>query len=428
MTSDVSKVLILTYYWPPAGGPGVQRWLKLSKYMAEMGCEVFVVTVDESKGTYPLRDESLVSDIHPSIHVVRTDTSEQFGAYKKATGNKEVPFSGFANESDKVSFIQKVARFARGNFFVPDARRGWNNHAYSAATKLIQEHDIQYVITSSPPHSTQLVGKRLKVDFGVKWVADMRDPWTDIYYYNRFYPTAYTRRREAKMEAEVFLQADAILTVSAALKSLFASKDRNIAESKIHVLPNGFDPSDFKEVLASKESHEIPVITYAGTIGKQYPVHGLVSALENTKEKLILQIIGKWDEHTRVQLSALPNNIEVRWLDYMPKAELNSYVANSEVLLLVIPDIENNEGILTGKIFDYLGTGNPILGIGPSNGDAAVILRDSRGGAMFDYYDAEGIGNFLINLNQWKSADSSLRTQYSRREQAALVIDLLNKL
>lgn len=425
MTSDVSKVLILTYYWPPAGGPGVQRWLKLSKYMAEQGCKVYVVTVDPERGTYPLRDESLAADVHPNVYVIRTNTSEQFGAYKKATGNSEVPFSGFANESEKVSFIQKLARFARGNFFVPDARRGWNKHAYQAAARLIEEHGIENVITSSPPHSTQLVGQRLKKNFGVKWIADMRDPWTDIYYYRRFYPTAFTRMREARMEAKVLIEADAILTVSNALKKLFASKDTAINESKIHVLPNGYDPTDFAEVLANKETHDVPVVTYAGTIGRQYPVDGLVTALQNLNSKLVLQIIGKWDEHTKSQLSALPSNIEVRWLDYMPKAELNSYVANSEALLLVIPDIENNEGILTGKIFDYLGTGNPILGIGPSNGDAAEILRKSQGGEMFDYKDVHGMQSYLTNISSLKPSDDGLRRQYSRKQQAFFVLGFL---
>ena len=144
------KLGIITYYWPPAGGPGVQRWLKLSKYLAREGVELYVVTVDADKATYPLRDEGLLKDVDATTQVFRTETSEKFGAYKKVTGKKSVPFSGFSGEDANVSILQKLARFVRGNFFVPDARKGWNSHAFAAASELIKTEDIRHWITTSP--------------------------------------------------------------------------------------------------------------------------------------------------------------------------------------------------------------------------------------------------------------------------------------
>ena len=169
------KLGIITYYWPPAGGPGVQRWLKLSKYLAREGVEIFVVTIDAEKATYPLRDEGLYADVDNGITIIRTGTSEKFGAYKKVTGKKKVPFSGFSGEEAQVGLVQKIARFVRGNFFVPDARKGWNKHAYRAVAKIIKEQNVQHWITTSPPHSSQLIGLRIKNNFGVNWTADFRD-------------------------------------------------------------------------------------------------------------------------------------------------------------------------------------------------------------------------------------------------------------
>ena len=235
----MKKALIITYYWPPAGGPGVQRWLKFVKYLADFDIEPIVLTVKPQKATYPLRDESLAKEISSEIQVFTTDTFEPFSAYKKATGRAEVPFSGFANETDKPGPRQKLAKFIRGNFFLPDARRGWNKFALVKAEYLIKKFSIDTVITTSPPHSTQLIGLHLKQKYGLKWLADFRDPWTDIYYYNELYPTAIAKYFDKKMEREVLVNANYISTVSDDMKRLLASKDPKIKADKIIVLQQG---------------------------------------------------------------------------------------------------------------------------------------------------------------------------------------------
>jgi len=413
----VNKLGIITYYWPPAGGPGVQRWLKLSKYLAQQGLEIHVVTVDAQKATYPLRDEGLQDDVPEGIQVHRTDTSEKFGAYKKVTGKKSVPFSGFSGEDAKVSFMQKLARFVRGNFFVPDARKGWNSHAYKAAASIIASHDVRHWITTSPPHSTQLIGLRLQKDFGIRWIADFRDPWTDIYYYRKFYPTAITRWYESRLERKVFSSCDSLISVSPSWSSLYEKKGE-LPKGSVHTLTNGFDPEDFAKIHASRPQKF--TLLYAGTLAAQYPVGELIGALNTLEFDMHIRIIGSWDAQSKATLESSLPHIDVTFEEYVPKSELNSMLMECHLMLFLLPNVESATGHVPGKLFDYLGAGNPILGLGPTQGDAARIIKDADAGQVFDYRDTEEIANFvrsMFNSGAPKTNADQVR-QYARDVQA----------
>lgn len=417
----MKKLGILTYYWPPAGGPGVQRWLKLSKYMAETGIEIHVVCPDPSVATYPLKDQSLLSDIHPNIHVHTTATNEKFGLYKKLTRKKEVPFSGFSGEDAQVSMLQKAARFFRGNFMVPDARKGWNKHAYQTAARIIKEKDVRHWITTSPPHSTQLVGLQLKANFGIHWTADFRDPWTDIYYYRKFYPTALTRAYEARLERKVFSTCDTLISVSPAWSELYRSKGAQPA-AKVHTITNGFDPKDFSGLPTARPSRL--TLTYAGTLAAQYPVAPLVSALKKLAHPVHLRIIGSWDQASAALLQTLSDPVEVSFIPYMPKKELNAELKNSHLMLFLLPNVESASGHIPGKLFDYLGSCNPIFGLGPTHGDAARIIHEAGAGQVFSYDDVDGMLEFLQEIAQNGIAPLSMEQvkPFSREVQAAQVV------
>ena len=419
------KVGILTYYWPPAGGPGVQRWLKLSKYLAREGVELFVVTVDADKATYPLRDEGLAADVHPNIHVVRTGTNEKFGAYKKVVGTKKVPFSGFSGEDSKVSFKEKLARFVRGNFLIPDARKGWNAHAYAAAKMLVEAHGVRTWITTSPPHSTQLVGLKLKRDLGVHWVADFRDPWTDIYYYHKFYPTALARWYERGLERKVFATCDHLISVSPSWSALYAEKGAQPA-SKVVTVTNGFDLEDFAGVQYNRP--EVFTLTYAGTLASQYPVQDLVEALNTVEYEMRLRVIGSWDAQSKMRLEQLGDHVEVEFVEYIPKAELNAEIMASHLMLFLLPPVESASGHIPGKLFDYLGAGNPILGLGPVRGDASAIIEKAQAGMVFSYSDHTGIADFV--RGQVVSGAPRISAEhvhaYNREEQAKSLLHILD--
>ena len=244
----MKKVLIITYYWPPSGGAGVQRWVKFAKYLPDFGIEPIILTVDPAFASYPIRDESLKDDISESLTVYHTKSKEPFGLYKKLTNKKEIPHAGFANESVP-SFMQKISRAIRGNFFIPDARKGWNAYALEKALELIKTHGIETVVTSSPPHSTQLIGLKIKQKTGIHWVADLRDPWTDIYYYKQLYYSKWAKAIDKKYELQVIHAADNIVVVSEDLKRIFTEKLTSSTKDNVKVIPNGFDEDDFNRTL-----------------------------------------------------------------------------------------------------------------------------------------------------------------------------------
>ena len=175
----MKKTLIITYYWPPGGGAGVQRWLKMARHLPDFEIEPFILTVDPGYATYPATDNTLENDIPRGLKVFKTKATDYFRILSK--DKKAISSAGFAKEG-KNSFREKVARFIRGNIFIPDPRRGWNRFAFGKAVEVIDNNGINTVITTSPPHSTQLIGLKLKKRFPeIKWIADLRDPWTDIY-------------------------------------------------------------------------------------------------------------------------------------------------------------------------------------------------------------------------------------------------------
>jgi glycosyltransferase involved in cell wall biosynthesis len=428
------KILLITYYWPPCGGPGVQRALKFARYLPDFNVIPYVVTVDEKKASYPVIDKSLSNDIPDSVKVFRTDTSEPFGMYSSVTGKKEIPHSGFANER-KPGLFQKFSRFVRGNFFIPDARKGWNKYAYAKALEIIKNEKIDVVITSSPPHSTQLVGLKLKEITGIPWIADLRDPWTDIYYYKDMMHTSMAKRKDATYEKAVIENADEVLVVSPAIKKIFEHKSTKINPAKIHVLPNGYDENDF--VGGQYAPADEFIITYAGTISANYGIRNFVRSvagiLEQKKYKMRLRFIGNTGNDIRSMMEEEGFKDNVEYISYMPHKESVGMLMKSTVLLLAIPQIENNEGILTGKLFEYLASCKPIICIGPEKGDAAKIISDCRAGKTFDYAETAAISSHLNELlARWeKSHDLNRKNddhvKYSRRTLTSELVSVISK-
>lgn len=413
----MKKVLIITYYWPPSGGAGVQRWLKFAKYLPEFGWQPVILTVDPEYASYPQRDESLVREIGPDCLVYTTKSFELYNLYKFISGKKEVPYGGFANES-KESFLQKVSKFLRGNFLLPDPRKGWNKYALKKAEELIREFNIETVVTTSPPHSTQLIGLSLKKRHNIRWIADLRDPWTDIYYYHQFKHTALARSIDRNYERQVIEQADVIVSVSEDVKRIFAEKSRMPIAAKTVVIPNGYDEEDFRLKDIPTETRKI--ITYTGTISEAYDVDKLLDALvrldEKLKVQLLIRFVGKIP--TTVEQRFRDTGLDIELAGYVDHHKSIEYLLRSDMLLLVIPKVENNKGILTGKFFEYMASQKPILAIGPVDGDLAKIILDTNCGRMFDYTDSAGMIRFIQNIfdPEITLVKPESTGRYSRRE------------
>jgi glycosyltransferase involved in cell wall biosynthesis len=419
----MKKVLIVTYYWPPSGGAGVQRWLKFAKYLPEYGWQPVILTVDPEYASYPQRDESLLSEIDPACLVYTTKSFELYNLYKFISGKKEVPYGGFANES-KEGMLQKASKFLRGNFLLPDPRKGWNKHALKKAAELIRELDIDTVVTTSPPHSTQLIGLKLKKKFNIRWIADLRDPWTDIYYYNQFKHTALARKIDRDYERKVVENADLLITVSEDVKRIFAEKSDLPISAKTVVIPNGYDEDDFRITNLPTESKKI--LTYTGTISEAYEVNGFLKALlgldEKLKSQLLIRFVGKVPPSVEEKFRA--TGLELELVGYVDHAKSIEYLLRSDLLLLIIPKVKNNRGILTGKFFEYLASGKPILAIGPTDGDLAKLIQETESGMLFDYLDSVSIQKYLkdgITGNLSRSSNGQALA-YSRKSLTGLFV------
>jgi len=420
----MQKVLIVTYYWPPGSGAGVQRWLKFSKYLPQYGWEPFILTVDPQYAAYPSIDSTLEKEIPVNVKVFRTKATDWFRIYSE--DKSKIPTAGFANNNDN-SIKGILFRFLRGNLFIPDPRKGWNRFALRKAIEIIEKEGITCIVTTSPPHSTQLIGLKLKRRYpGIRWIADLRDPWTDIYYYKKFYPAFFPRMIDSAYEKNVLSSADRIITVGKSLKELFASKIAGI-EEKIEVISNGYDEDDFKALYSSNP--KVFTISYIGTLSGVYPVTGFLKALNFLTENGIgyrLRFTGIVSPEQKEMICTAAGNSNIEFIPFSGHSIAVANMLHTSVLLLVIPDHASSGSIITGKLFEYLASGKPIICIGPVDGDAAGIIEETGHGRTFSYDDSVEIAEYLtsLSLNPVISEKAS-PAKYSRENLVKKVIALL---
>ena len=414
----MKKVLLITYYFPPSGGAGVQRWLKTINYLPKAGVETIVLTVDPAVASYPQIDDSLCNDVPSGIKIYRTHTREILSLYKKVSPQKEVPYGGFANEPNP-NIIQKISRFIRGNFFLPDPRRGWNKYALAKAKEIIETEAIETIVTTSPPHSTQLIGLELKRLYPhLKWVADLRDPWTDIYYNEDLYPTRWAKKRNLRYERSVFLGADQIITVSEECRRLFAQK-ADVAE-KIAVVPNGYDTKDFiNSTIINKKEKITPnyILSYIGVMAPQYDIEPLKKLVQGRND-ILLRFVGVVSEDIKREIQSW--GVQTEFVSYVSHGKAIEYMQASDALLLFIPNVLNNEGILTGKLFEYLAAGRKILLFGPEGGDAMHLINECEAGECYSE-------DFSLNefLNKPYKGNDNIKS-YSREALAYKIASILS--
>ncbi len=430
----MKKILYITYYWPPSGGAGVQRSLKFVKYLYEFGIQAVVLTVDPKKASYPIRDETLLKEVDPQIEVHGTDSFEPLKVFSKISGKNKMPYGGFTN-TEKESFVQRTYRFIRGNFFIPDARGGWVKHALKKAVEIIRAEKIDTIVISSPPHSSQFIGLKLKKRFpSLKWIADLRDPWTDIYYYKELRHTYPARLLDKHYEKEVLERCDVAVVVSSEIKRMFLKKSQQLDEAKIVVIPNGFDTTDFEAGVEPEKNYF--VLSYIGTIADNYEPEILFSSFREVINKnpdvdIRLRFVGSASGKVRdlTRKYELENRVEM--ISHVSHQEAIHYMQKSSMLLLLIPAVVNDKGILTGKLFEYIGSGRPVVGIGPPDGDASRIMDESKSGKMFGRNQGDLLIDYLNSaVHAWQQDDrfnykSPEQSKYSRRALAARLAEVI---
>jgi glycosyltransferase involved in cell wall biosynthesis len=428
----VKKVLIITYYWVPAGGVAVQRFLKFTKYLRQFGWEPVILTVEN--GSYPYTDESLAKQIPEGVKVYRTKTFEPFEIYNLFRGQKgkAVPLA-VVSDSNKSTF-QKISTFIRANFFLPDARKGWLPYAVKKANEIIPTEGIQAIITTGPPHSTHLIGQRLKALHNIPWVADFRDPWTEIFN-NQYLPfTDWARAKDKHLEASVLRDCDVATMIGEGMRDVFPAE----FSSKIRVVSNGYDEDDFDSTV--KVDRDKFRMRYVGNLFSNEDVPALWQAIAelrqsdpNFKRDFELEIIGRADAQVNSSIEAEGIKDCVVYGSFIPHREAIRKMQSSSLLLSVIPNLANNKLIVTGKIFEYIGTGRPVFLVAPLDSDAAHIIAGSEAGYIHDYNDGNKMKLSLMQSYQaytqgLESATHSNREQYNRRNLTGTLAGILDSL
>ncbi len=429
------KVLIFTYYWPPAGGVAVQRWLKFSKYLPEYGWEPIIITVEN--GSYPYYDESLLKEISPTLRVYRTKTFEPFELYNLLRGKKgkSIPIVAVSDKSNK-SLFQKASEYIRANFFIPDARKGWVPYAVKQAEEILKNEKIDVIVTTGPPHSTHLIGLKLKEKFGVKWLADFRDPWTKIFY-NEFLPrTEATKDKDKELETAVLNTADCVIAISNGIKEMLQSRSK---QSK--VIPNGFD-MEVSSFTQSEIRNERFVLGHVGSYVAQLDSEGLWKAIKELsnevagfKEKFRLAFTGKVDAVIVEKIQAYSLTGLVDYKNFVEHSKAIKRMYESDLLLLVLANVPDNKYIISGKLFEYLASSTPILGIAATDGDANNILIEAGREPMLDYDDCASIKQTILNyFEEWqangfvKKAGTERVKKYQRKAITEQLSGLLNEI
>jgi glycosyltransferase involved in cell wall biosynthesis len=414
----VKKVLIISYYWPPSGGAGVQRWLKFVKYLPGFGIDPVVLTVDPRYANYPQRDPSLEKEVPDGIRVYQTKSFDPLSVFTKIFNAYKVPYGGFSNVNRKSPF-QTMMRLIRGNFFIPDARVGWNRYAVKEARKIIEEFGIDTVITTGPPHSTHLVGLNLKKSLPLTWIADFRDPWTDIYYYREFLHSRPVKMIDRKKERKVLETADKIITVNNSIRDLFINKIKT--PEKFSVITNGFDEADF---ISSKPSNEF-VITYSGTISEYYKPWVFFRALSEIvrqypQVKFRFCLAGNVSPAVEEEIRDRGLSDIFDYRGYVDHAQLTGLLTASTALLYVFPETISYMGS-SGKLFEYLAARKPIIAIDSAESDASAIIRECEAGMTFTRHDEPGLLKYLTHLVDTFISEGSVETgndryqKYSRK-------------
>lgn len=424
------KVLIITYYWPPAGGPGVQRWLKFVKYLPDFGIDPIVYIPQNAN--YPIIDEALTAEVHPQTTIISQPINEpyKFAKYlgKKSTQNIS---SGIIPEDKKQSWKEQLMLFVRGNFFIPDARVGWVKPSVDYLSDYVQKHEVDTIVTTGPPHSVHLIGQKLQAKFGLRWIADFRDPWTTIGYHKKLKLTQRAKQKHQKLEREVLTGANEILVTSPSTKEEFS----RLTNQPIHVITNGYDIENVtKKALDKKFS-----LAHIGSLLSDRNPRVLWKALselikedDNFARDFELKLIGKTSEHILETLTEFKLDKYVNNLGYVAHHDAIAAQRSAQILLLIEIDSEETQVIIPGKLFEYMAAERPIIAIGPTQSDVEKIVKQTNTGEYFGYDQKKEIYQCIKKMyaqyQQGKLKSYGIGLQYfSRKKLTEKLAQLLHQ-
>ena len=409
------KILIITYYWPPSGGPGVQRVLKFCKYLNETDWKPIILTVEN--GDFPVFDQTLEKDV-VGYEIYKSKSYSLHKIFNFFNKNSTTPTFQLSSAKQD-GFLIKLFRWIRLNMVIPDGRVGWYFDSINIGKKIFRENKIDAIFSSAPPYTTHLIAKNLALLKNLPWIADFRDPWTDRFYNYENKRWWITRKLDKVLENSVINSAQKCVTVSKEISRSF--------KGDFKVIHNGYDEEDFLNVYPNKEEENV-VIRYLGTMTKsQNPKNffDVISKLNYNQIKYKVELIGNIHPDVKVYIQNQGFEKFVEFISYVDHGEAIQKMVNSHFLLLVIPNTAKNKGIVTGKLFEYIRSMSKIIMIGPLDSDAAEIINDTSSGRCFDYDNSTDIVQYL---ESGKYPETINFEKYSRKNLTSELVKTLEKM
>jgi glycosyltransferase involved in cell wall biosynthesis len=431
------KILIISYYWPPSGGSGVQRWLKFVKYLPQFGWKPHVFTPENP--SFAIRDESLLKDIPAEAEVIRFPIWEPYDIFFKISGifgkRKTAKPTDLVATKGKSGF-QFISTWIRGNLFIPDPRRFWVRPSVKFLESYLEANQITRIVTTGPPHSLHLIGRRLKQrNSKLYWIADFRDPWSAWGFLDTLNVGTWARKYHKRLESSVLQEADEVVTITPFYKRHF----EGLGNRKVTLLTNGFDEDDFQQIAYTKSGQFI--IRHMGIINEKCDPRPFMLALKSVcvinpelAQKVVVEFYGDVHPQFRhfVEHDDLLKKISL-FQGSVPHKKLMQVYGSSSLLVLILTGYKDAEGYMPGKLFEYLATGLPILGVGPVHGDAGTLLQETGAGQMIASENVEEMKRALLRyFIEWKEnplpiVKKSAAKRYSRREITRQLSELLEK-
>ena len=436
----MKKVLVIVYYWPPSGGGGVQRWVKFTKYLPELGWEPIVFAPQDAD--YPLMDVSLEKEVSKNLAVIKRPIFEPRKLYRRWLGKaNEVKNTASADEifyipAKERSLKQKLSLWVRGNLFIPDARMFWIAPSVRYLKKYLKSNPVDVIVTTGPPHSVHLIGKALHKKLQIPWVADFRDPWTEIEFYDKMMLSKWADKKHRRLEREVIQQASAVSMVT----YYWADKFLKMGAKRTATITNGYDDTDFGPHTDGPLSKHF-LLSHIGTLANDRNPAGLWQVLqeicdenEGFKKDLRIQLVGKTDPAVWKSMEAYglaDNGIDGGYVDHESAVRL---MKTSQLLLLLInQSAQNAPGRMTGKIFEYLASKRPILCIGQEESDPARVLAETKGGVTCDFDNLEKLKKQILSYyEQFQAQDLHVQSddyqQFSRINMSKKLAELMEQI
>ena len=428
---SMKRVLIITYYWPPSGGSGVQRWVKFSKYLPSQGWQPVIYTPENPD--MPSIDQSLYSDIPEEAEIIKRPITEIYSIYRRISGNKG---GGEVNpiNSQKKTLKQKLMLAIRGNLFIPDPRISWLRPSVRFLKKYLREHPVDVIVSTGPPHSMHLIAREVSKATGIPWVADFRDPWTRMFYFKHLALSDWARKKHEKLEKMVLDDASAVVAVSPLVQEEFKTMTGN----RIELVTNGYDPEDFGQIVEPDGYFNIVHTGLFASDGNPETLWKVLSDLcrEDARfaAQLRIRLVGKNDTMILDSIHAAGLERNLVDLGYRDHTVAVREQMGSTMLILPLRKEPEYRATLPGKLFEYLGSQRPVLGIGQTDGAMARILADTGAGETFEWDDEAGIRTYV--LKRWEkflagdddSVPDNNIEQYSRKATARKMAALLESL